>query len=326
MMLNEKIYALVPKHWDLAPIHVRDIERVLDTHWNKFQAFFGDTVIYQLLREIMVRLIDMCELVREFPVYNPIQKGEHVFHSFMDLEATQMVYSYFVYSTLYEYIVCSENPELLRTDLEETKKQRRQEIADATNASNQTRAEVQSMDEVAQEVDLDLREINIRIGNQEELKERVAKLLRTFMDFEIDNHRGLISYEEIIKKTGFSKKEEKKRITDYLGNLPPDEREIEKQFMKFKMGTWNVGEQKGLYQYDKSTYERERLQQDSGLFNVEGTAISLTNAADVEDLDIERELNAENDHDNEGFDIGEYGEDYGDGVYYDSDRDPDDMD
>ncbi|NBX72540.1 hypothetical protein EBQ91_06505 [bacterium] len=137
MILNKKIYSFVPKHWELAPIHVRDIERVLDTHWNKFQVFFDDTVIYQLLREIMDRLIDMYELVRAFPVYNSIFKNEHSFHSFMDLEAIQMVYSYFVYSTLYEYIVCSENPDLLRTDLEETKKQRRQDISDAANASNQ---------------------------------------------------------------------------------------------------------------------------------------------------------------------------------------------
>ena len=70
MILNKKIYSFVPKHWELAPIHVRDIERVLDTHWNKFQVFFDDTVIYQLLREIMDRLIDMYELVRAFPVYN----------------------------------------------------------------------------------------------------------------------------------------------------------------------------------------------------------------------------------------------------------------
>ena len=321
MMLNEKIYALVPKHWDLAPIHVRDIERVLDNHWNKFQAFFGDSVIYQLLREIMVRLIDMCELVREFPVYNPIQKGEHVFHSFMDLEATQMAYSYFVYSTLYEYIVCSENPDLLRTDLEETKKQRRQEIADAANPSNQTHAEVLEMDEAAQEIDLDLREVNIRIGNQEELKERVAKLLRTFMEFEMENKRGLMSYSDIMKKTSLSKKEEKKRITDYLGSLPNEEREVEKMFMKFKMGAWSVGEQKGLFQYDKNFYEKERQQEKMGVFatfmqesmepivdDVGGTTVEL--------LDKEADQAAVEDQDGEGYDIGNFGENYMDGNYY----------
>lgn len=326
MILNKTAYMKIPQHWELAPVHIRDIDQVLHKHWDRFGVFFEDTVIYQLLREIMARLVDMCELVREFPVYSPIEKGDITYHAFMDLDATQMVYSYFVYSTLYEYIVCADNPDLLRTDIEETKKQRRKEISDAANPSNQTHSEILDADEGAQETILDLNEVSIRIGNKEELKERVAKLLRTFMEFELDNHRGLMSYDEIIKKTGLSKKEEKKRITDYLGNLPPDEREIEKQFMKFKIGTWNVGEQKGVFQYDKATYEREKLQQESGLFNVEGVISGTdTGGVSVDVLDAERDAAAAEDHDGEGYDIEEYGADYGDGVYYDSDRDPDDM-
>jgi hypothetical protein len=322
MILNKKIYSFVPKHWELAPIHVRDIERVLDTHWNKFQVFFDDTVIYQLLREIMDRLIDMYELVRAFPVYNSIFKNEHSFHSFMDLEAIQMVYSYFVYSTLYEYIVCSENPDLLRTDLEETKKQRRQDIADVANASNQTRAEIQEMEDDAQEINLDLNEINIRIGTQDELKGRVAKLLRAFMDFEIENRSGLVLYRDIIKKTGLSKKEEKKRITDYLGSLPNEEREVEKMFMKFKMGAWNVGQSRGIFEYDKSTYERERQQEQMGVFATfmqESKVSSDIGGVTVEELDKEAEKAAEEEHDAEGYDIGDFGEDYTDGNFYGDD-------
>ena len=327
MILNRKIYSLVPKHWELAPIHMRDIENVLDSQWNKFQVFFGDTIIYQLLSEVKDRLIDICELIREFPVYSPIVKGEHVFHSFIDLEATQMVYSYFVYSTLYEYIVCSENADLLRTDIEEKKKNRRQEIADSSNMSNQIQADILEMNEDAQEVNLDLNEINIRIGNQEELKERVANMLKTFMEFELENRRGLISYNDIIKKTGLSKKEEKKRITDYLGNLPPEEREIEKNFMKYKMGAWNVGQTRGIFEYDKSTYERERQQENMGVFAnfmQESVEIDETGGTTAVLLDIEAEQAAEEEQDNEGWDIQGFNSSYGDGVYYESDQDPDD--
>ena len=137
------------------------------------------------------------------------------------------------------------------------------------------------------------------------------------MAFEIENRVGLISYDDIIRKTGLSKKEEKKRITDYLGNLPNDEREIEKQFMKYKMGQWNVGEQRGLFAYDKGTYEREREQQDLGVFT--------TGGVEVDALDAEREQNAAEEHDAEGMDFGELGEDFRDGVFYEEDRDEDDF-
>lgn len=327
MILNKKVYDRIPQHWDLAPIHIRDMERAIEKHWGELHGFFEDEVLYDLLREIMTRLTDLGSLVRVFPTYSPISKGGHTFHALLDEDATNMIYTYFVYSVLYEYIVCSNNPDLLRADFEEVKKQHKQGIRDAADDANMAKAEnSQKLTGDQEEVDLDLQELQIRmIGSQEDLKERVARLLRAFMMFEQENHRGMWSYEEIIRRTGLSKKEEKKRITDYLGSLPTEEREIEKQFMKYKMGEWNVGEQRGLFEYDKATYARERAQQEKGVFTVfmqEGGAGGP--GAEVEDLDREAAVAAEQEYDAEGMDIGDFGEDYQDGVYYQEDRDPDD--
>jgi hypothetical protein len=48
-------------------------------------------------------------------------------------------------------------------------------------------------------------------------------------------------------------------------------------------------------------------------------------AVDVNVLEAEEQLDAIREHDNEGNDFGDFGEDYGDGVYYAEDRDPDEF-
>ena len=37
-----------------------------------------------------------------------------------------------------------------------------------------------------------------------------------------------------------------------------DERRVENKMKEYRLGRWNVGQQKGLVQYDPDTYDRER--------------------------------------------------------------------
>ncbi|NBX72538.1 hypothetical protein EBQ91_06495 [bacterium] len=93
-------------------------------------------------------------------------------------------------------------------------------------------------------------------------------------------------------------------------------------FMKFKMGAWNVGQSRGIFEYDKSTYERERQQEQMGVFATfmqESKVSSDIGGVTVEELDREAEKAAEEEHDAEGYDIGDFGEDYTDGNFYGDD-------
>lgn len=322
MILNQKIYDRIPEHWDLADVHTRDLENFVQDYWKKIQIFFGDAVLSQLFREIQTRLLDVYSLVMELPVYSPIFKHDHVYHSLFDTETIYFIYTYFLYTTLYEYIVCAESPDLLKTDVEHKKQERRQDIQEQVDESNAATSVIQGMDENLADYDADIQEIDIRIGNQDELKSRVSQLLLAFVDLEKENMTNLMTYDEIAKKIGLSKKQEKKRLTDYLGNMPLDEREIEDQFKKYKMGRWNVGLQRGLVEYDADVYLREREEVAMEEMNFRNAAASMY---DVEQLETEagREMAAE--QDGEGFDISEYGENYQDGEYYAEDRDPDDF-
>ncbi|MEI6845557.1 MAG: hypothetical protein WCK36_00755, partial [Candidatus Firestonebacteria bacterium] len=161
-------------------------------YWDKIPSFFGDKVLQQLLIEVRERLNDIYLLITELPTYTPIIKETHEFHSLFDTQTSYFIFIYLVYSVFYEYIVCSNNPDLLYTDFIETKKQRKQPVNHEDDLTTINVTSEEDMDE--------LDDIQIEIGNQEELKKRVAKLLLTFVDLENENQVYFVSYKEIMKK------------------------------------------------------------------------------------------------------------------------------
>ena len=65
------------------------------------------------------------------------------------------------------------------------------------------------------------------------------------------------NYDELLDSYRKEALVEKKSITDRFKNMQKDERNTELLLKKYKMGRWNLGEQKGIYQYDKALYEQE---------------------------------------------------------------------
>jgi len=304
MILTGTIFETIPKHWQLSDIHIRNLNKTVSDFWSNIKEFHGDKVLSQLLEEAQPRLNDLFLLVNEFPVYSPVEKNDHIFYSIFDNESINMIYIYFWYSCLYDYVVCANDPALLRTDIEEIKSQYKTEIAKTKNEADQL-----SGIEEKNEEEFDYgQEIDIRIGNVEELKTRVAKLLITFLDIENANKSIVLSYSEISKKIRKSKSKEKEKLVKDLGDIDNDDRAIEKMFMKYKIGRWNVGLQKGLVKYDPKTYDREIMENDMEEYNDNGMeADELENAEDVE---------ISNEYDNEGLEIQQFGEDYQDGDFY----------
>uniref|UniRef100_A0A6C0F2I7 Uncharacterized protein n=1 Tax=viral metagenome TaxID=1070528 RepID=A0A6C0F2I7_9ZZZZ len=300
MILNGNIFGNIPKHWDLSDKHVSDMMQKINNFWGSIKEFHGDRVISEVLKKIQMDAVDIYTLIRELPVYSPMMKGENTYYSLFDNETINLLFVYLWYSMLYEYTVSANNPDMIRTDVEEKKSGRRQEIVEAGNMAEQ----LTGLDEGDES---DLQEVEIQMGNMEDLKMRVAKLLLTFLDIEQGNKKSLLSYEEIAKKIRKEKNIEKQKIIEYLGNMDKDERQIEDQFKKYKMGRWNVGLQKGLVKYDKKTYNRE----------TDENPVEM-DAEQMEQLDAAEANQEEYD---EAMDISQLGEDYQDGDYYGEDDD-----
>jgi hypothetical protein len=246
-----------------------------------------------------------------------------------------MLHSYAWYSVLYEFILKTDDEELLQMDIQEQKSARRKvnrEKGDllATGASVEVFSSASPEDEddvetYVAEAD-DRVELQIIVGNQRELKMRVAELLLAFLDIESRNKAEIdMSYKKISERINRSKQQEKKMITDFLRSMDPDQRRVEDELKKAKLGRWNVGMQKGLVHYDKETYDRERNELFLQLNDPSATASddidAIIGSRGVEDLEADQEADADAAADQEAYNIGGLGEEYGDGQYYDEDVD-----
>ena len=169
----------------------------------------------------------------------------------------------------------------------------------------------------------ELEETDIRADSSDELKSRVASLLQSFLEIEMDNKSVTnYSYEEIIKKVTRSKQREKQAIIEYLGNMSKEERKVEELFKMYKLGRWNVGNQKGLISYDKETYERERndlLTQLQGDETNKQYEQVTEMRREIFDLENDDELAQDEFYQQEANDISQLDEDYMDGNFYPED-------
>jgi hypothetical protein len=125
------------------------------------------------------------------------------------------------------------------------------------------------------------------------------------------------TYSSVLDSTLKLKNQDKKKITDYLKGLTKDDRKVEQSLRKHKLGRWNVGLQKSLFQYDKKTYEQETTTTTTTTTSEQPDDLVYTvPSLDQEDLDVAQEPTVE---DEEGYDISRLDEDYEDGHFYEED-------
>ena len=168
-----------------------------------------------------------------------------------------------------------------------------------------------------------LEEIQIETGNILELKERVASLLTAFIEIEQSNLKSIdMPYDAFMKQVNRSKDTEKQQIISYLGNMSIEERKIEDMFKKHKLERWNIGQQKGIFQYDPSTYDRERSEL---LDRTDIATDSNLESLDIYDIEKQDAYDPGDDYNRNTYDFSELGEDYMDGDFYPEERDDDDF-
>ena len=339
VLLNEDgFYKNVPKHWDISNFHSQDITNFITKNYAKIEAFKKDNVLMQLLQHVNVCLLDIHLFVKNIPVYTEIVKtsGDNTtplhFYSLFDKETTFMLHNYCLYSCLYEYIISSDDNDLLRTNVQSIKANQRRNIAENADPANRLISQIaeENATATADDLDEDLQEIQINLGNKAELKNRVCSLLFAFIDVEIENKQAVnFTYKEIKDRVTRSKDKEKKNIIRNFGNMDIEERRVENMLKNFRIGRWNVGQQKGLVSYDKGTYERERreLMMDM-LDEIETGRTDLVTemVREVIDMegDVERDAEEEELLETVGFQGLGNGDGFTDGVFYEEDRDEDD--
>jgi hypothetical protein len=216
---------------------------------------------------------------------------------------------------------------MLMLDVKESKRKRRTDIENAADRSNDIGTMHSQQSDILAEYEDELMDVEILSGEKADLKKNICSLLLAYLDIEIKSKKNLdIPYSKINRRVNRSKEQEKKSITDFFKEMHKDERGIEMMLKKYKMGRWDLGNQKGIFQYDADMYKTNRDANLARLYNDmeqnELEEVQLQSLG-VEDLDALDEMENIYTYDAEGNDISGLVEDYTDGVYYQEDQDND---
>lgn len=319
IILNNVNYMNIPKHWNLGKNdHLYILDKVRN-YANSLNNFKNDEIISRLLREIRLKNTDLFLFISNLPVHTPIHKNGNTYYSIFDKKTIYMIMMYVFYSVLYEYIDLTNDAHMLQMDVYEMRQERRNEINERRNESNAVFSEHEVLDEEYREMYENMSEIHIDLGRKEDLKMRTANLLIAYLEI-IQKNKSMVdfSYEKISEKVRDSKMKEKNLIISKLERLTIEERRVENMMKTYKLGKWNVGEQKGLFIYDEATQDRERQEMmEQGVtdieiqYDLENQEFDQTHEAlDIDELNrIESEQEAI-DIENEGLDFRYLGEDY----------------
>jgi len=330
-LLNNTTFGNIPEHWNISVQHSTDLKRIVKSYHEVFESFRDNPIIKQFLRNISTWSSDVHLFLQQIPLPTPIGKDGVLYSSLFDKRTLYLLFSYVWYSVLYEFTRMADDRDLLQLDTEENKQMRRSRIEEMEDDTVLADSEVNLGDrQNLEEQQESLLEVNIVAGDVVDLKKNIGSLMMTMLTQQMKTKIAIdLSYDKISRKMNKTKQQEKKEITDFFRNMEKDQRNIEKSLKKFKMGRWNLGMQRGVFEYDKGLYDRERGENMSRLFNEESELVGLEpfdtelESYDAEQLAQDEERENEAMYDREGEDIAELGEDYLDGAYYDEDVDRD---
>jgi hypothetical protein len=293
------------KHWDLSEIHERNIYRNVSDYYGKLNVYQKDEMVCKFFMDMEVMLVNLNLFAEHIPVFADQQL-------LFDRETVQMLYIYIYYSVFHDLIVESNDEEYVKIEMAKVKQMRR----NMSMTAEEIELEAVFGAEDDEDEDAIGDEYNILVGKQQDFKKRICQLFTILIEMDMNNKSIIdINYKELSDKIYKANQAEKKTITDRFEKMSIEERSVENAMKNYKIGAWNAGEEKGLFIYDKRTYNKEVSGQMMANVAVEG--------ADVAELNAFDEANADADADREAHDISNLGENYEDGAYYEEDMERD---
>jgi hypothetical protein len=324
IILNNCTFSSIPTHkWGLSNKHISNIQKIIINEKNELNKFKVDPMIRLFLENIQNWSADLKTFAKLIPLEN-----EDIF----DEETIYLLFSNLWYSVLYQFVHSANDPDLLEIDIQHNKNMKRQQKRESEN-ENGLFSESSVPDENGTSLNDDDSQMNDYMledstieamefiqGNVVNLKESVCSLLITFLNLGQQNKKLIDKrYEEISKSVGMTKLQEKKAITDFLQNMEDDERKVEYMLKQNKMGRWNLGTQRGVFEYDKKQYDLEENANMARLYSeIHGEQNPTTdhvNTVVYEAMDVQQYESAQIQLPEEGYtDFNELHEEYYDNV------------
>ena len=298
MIINEKIQSInPPKYWGISRVHVEDVKEMVSSFYSPIESFYGNTTIKNVLNAILSKSRGIYLLSISTPALTNINIEENESYSVFDKTTTTLLYEYYFFSILSDYIELTTDVSMVTRML--AIPERDQSDLFGTDFL------------IQQQLKFSETESEFVKGDVIKLKEDVAKLLVSFINIMMRSKKTLnLSYKDIYDKVFKSKEAEKYDFTDKLKDMSEEQRAVDMILKKHKLGSlWSIGLSKGIKEYDPDNYDHDKIvaEKVSEIQNI----LKKSGNLGVDDVDIDDMIQKETDDidmemDAEEVDIQEY--------------------
>jgi len=284
----------LPTHWNLSEIHYNDIRKSIDDYYKELKMFYGDRDINIILQNVMTTSRLIKRIAESTPFYNSYvskdkeQSREYLFND----EILHHLYKYYLLQIVNVYKNITENENFDDDDADED--------ADVIHHAVDSDTDTDTDDEAVKTQQRTYKLLKDK-DKKYRINSTIINLLNVMLTIltlnkEIVNNNYNTIMNEILK----FKEAEKDAITDRLKAKTDDERKADNALKSHKLGDWGKGLRKGLYKYDKDTYDEERKEDEQQILLDQKVGIkeTLLNAEliteeVVEGEAVEEEIEAE---------------------------------
>ena len=242
----------VPVHWGLGDRHREDVRNIIGRTYAGLNKFYGDRQLATLLKAMQHKVRALMRLMSITPFFAEIhiqkskdskESKETKTFSVFDGRIVHLLYKYYFLELIAEYTRMADYEGVL---IEEIVPVEEDELIAGTLRAEEAATGV-------------MEEVQILQIERNVVSNTIVQLLFACADI-VDDERAAVDMnaETIKERVRRTKDKEKELIVEGFDNMTKEQRETEKFFKDHRIGDWNVGMQKGLRQYVKDTYDRER--------------------------------------------------------------------
>ena len=212
----------ISKYWNFSIRHQRDLSEIISAEFAGLRRFYENPQLGEILRKVRENTKNIVRIIDVIPFFARTRNANILFGGKM---FNNLMLFYYL-STLHTYTLHGDD---IVTTSTETK-------------GNQT-----------------MRQIDIAGGRLELVNQSVADLIvQLILDFGKHKKTLNLNNDMIREKSLKSREKEKNKMTRELGLLAPGEREVEDLMKTHKLGRWNIGLTKALFEYDQGQYDKEQ--------------------------------------------------------------------
>lgn len=296
IILNKVDYSniAVHKHWNVSDKHKADIKNIIRKNYETLKQYYGNTDLQPLLIQIQELTDDIVNLMVHTPfIKNKSDGSADVFNN----KLVKQLYIFYFFSVFEKYI------ELENLVLDEEYAVLKEEIDTGMVYASDDDPEVREKQQ----------RLEMLEGNKVQVQKMLSSLIGSYMMiFKRQKERINLNRPLVLELVLRSKEKEKDVKTRQLKELTDEERKVDSELRKAKLGQWNVGLQKGLTQYVKDFYdvERSEMEQEAILESKLGNISDVTNMnRDIYAIDLMEEEKRDLEIEQEAYDMSLFADD-----------------